>query len=60
MPNTTRWLLTDEAAEYARMHYMTMWKLLARGEIRSAPRRKGQPYRTTREWVDAYLMQGAA
>ena len=59
MSNTT-WLLTQEAADYARMSYDSMQKLLDRGEIRSAPRRKGQRYRTTTKWVDDYLLAGEA
>lgn len=59
MSNTT-WLLTQEAADYARMSYSQMQQLLDRGLIRSAPRKKGQRYRTTKQWVDNYLLAGDA
>lgn len=54
----TQWMLAKEAAEYAKMHPDTIRKLFRRGEIRTV--RVGSTWRTKPEWVDEYLMRGAA
>lgn len=52
--DTTTWLLTDEAAEYMRMHRDTVYKLLQRGELRGV--KVGKHWRTRSDWCNDYLM----
>lgn len=58
--NTTQspWLFTKEAAEYLDMHPDTLRTLYRRGEIEAI--KAGKPWRTKREWLDAYLLNASA
>ena len=52
--NTTTWLLADEAAEYMRMHRITVYRLLQRGELQG--KKVGKHWHIRTDWCDAYLM----
>lgn len=58
MDDTSRWMLTKEAADYLGMHPDTLRTLFRRGDIRAE--KPGKPWRTKREWLDAYLLGDAA
>lgn len=51
------WLLTDEAADYLKMHRKTICTLLDRRDIRGV--KVGKTWRTKAAWLDEYLMKGA-
>lgn len=58
--DSTRWLLTKEAANYLGMHPDTLREKYRSGEIHAEKREGTKPWRTKKEWLDAYLMGGHA
>ncbi len=53
-----RWLKVAEVAQVLRVSKMTVYRLIASGELRSA--RVGRSYRLTEDDVNAYLQRGGA
>jgi excisionase family DNA binding protein len=53
-----RWLKVAEVADRLRVSKMTVYRLIAAGELRSA--RVGRSYRLSEHDVDAYLRRGSA
>ena len=53
-----RWLKVAEVAQVLRVSKMTVYRLIAAGELRSA--RVGRSYRLTEADVNAYLKRGNA
>jgi excisionase family DNA binding protein len=51
-----RWLKVAEVAQLLRVSKMTVYRLIASGELRSA--RVGRSYRLAEEDVDTYLQRG--
>lgn len=54
----TRLLTTKQASEYTQISEYTLREYFKRGEIKTV--RAGSQWRTTQEWLDDYLEQGAA
>jgi excisionase family DNA binding protein len=54
--NRERWLKVSEVAQLLRVSKMTVYRLIASGELRSA--RVGRSYRLAEDDVNAYLKRG--
>lgn len=54
----TTWLLVKDAAEYLKVHPDTLRDLFRRGEIKAV--KVGNTWRTRIQWLDDYLLGGAA
>lgn len=58
MNTTPAWLTVRQAAEYTGLHAETIRTLMRRGDIEA--RKPGKTWRTTRQWLDQYMNEGAA